>query len=379
MPRRLAVLLVAASLTLAGCSGAARASKDSVDVVGLTTYAVNARHAAPTLTGKAFDGSALTLSALGAGKVVLLNVWASWCGPCREESPMLGASAKTYEPQGVVFVGIDEQDTASAGRAFATSAGMTYSNFVDPDGALLSKLKMLPQMGIPSTLVLDKHGRIAARVIGPTNAPELKQVLDNLIAETGPRASSNSTAVSATTAPTSSTTAGTAAATWNSPELVITGHSLGAVTIGMTLSQAARAAGVPEFTQIGDGVSVPAPGNVRVNDLDLYISFASFVGQARFDFTCVGAVMAANPIDGTQVVVTPEGVRLGDPASRVQQVYGVRAEFVPEPTTGGIEPAAGYVVAEQGYDLVFKLNPQGAQIVAIFGGVAPTTPSNCPS
>jgi thiol-disulfide isomerase/thioredoxin len=184
MPRRLAVLLVAASLTLAGCSGAAHASKDSVDVVGLTTYAVNARHAAPALTGKAFDGSALTLSALGAGKVVLLNVWASWCGPCREESPMLGASAKTYEPQGVVFVGIDEQDTASAGRAFATSAGMTYSNFVDPDGALLSKLKMLPQMGIPSTLVLDKHGRIAARVIGPTNAAELKHVLDNLTAET---------------------------------------------------------------------------------------------------------------------------------------------------------------------------------------------------
>ena len=184
MSRRLAVVLLAASVALTGCSGAARASKDSVDVVGLTTYAVNARHPAPVLTGKTFDGSPISLPAVGAGKVVLLNVWASWCGPCREESPMLGASAKTYAAQGVVFVGIDEQDTSSAGRAFATSAGMTYPNFVDPDGALLGKLKMLPQMGIPSTLMLDKHGRIAARVIGPSNAAELKQVLDSLVAET---------------------------------------------------------------------------------------------------------------------------------------------------------------------------------------------------
>jgi len=97
---------------------------------------------------------------------------------------MLGATAKSYEPKGVVFVGIDEADTTSAGRAFATSAGMTYPSFVDPQGGLLSKLKMLPQMGIPSTLVLDKHGRVAARVIGPTNATQLAQVLTGLIAET---------------------------------------------------------------------------------------------------------------------------------------------------------------------------------------------------
>ncbi len=97
---------------------------------------------------------------------------------------MLGATAKSYAARGVVFVGIDEADTTSAGRAFATSAGMTYPSFVDPDGALLSKLKVLPQMGIPSTLVLDTSGRIAARVIGPTNATELKQLLDGLVSPT---------------------------------------------------------------------------------------------------------------------------------------------------------------------------------------------------
>jgi thiol-disulfide isomerase/thioredoxin len=186
MPKRLAVTLLVAVMTLAGCGAAGGASSkasSSLDVVGLTTYAANSRHLAPKLTGKTFDGSALSLSSVGRGKVVVLNVWASWCGPCRAESPMLGAAAKVYAAQNVVFVGIDEADTTSSGRAFAASAGMTYPNFVDPDGALLGKLRILP-MGIPNTLILDNRGRIAARVIGPTNAAELKQVLSGLAAET---------------------------------------------------------------------------------------------------------------------------------------------------------------------------------------------------
>ena len=157
-------------------------ASDSINVIGVTMYAVGKRHAAPALTGQALDGGTLSLTGVGQGKVVVLNVWASWCGPCREESPMLARSAKTYAADNVAFVGIDEQDAEADGRAFALSTGMSYPNFVDRSGTLLRKLPMLPQ-GIPSTIVLDKHHQIAARVIGPITAPTLATVVAKLVAE----------------------------------------------------------------------------------------------------------------------------------------------------------------------------------------------------
>src|SRR5665213_1631297 len=114
MPRHLVVIPIVVCVLLAGCSAATGSSSKasgSVDVVGLTTYAASGRHPAPALKGKTFDGTQLSLTGLGHGKVVVLNVWASWCVPCREESPMLGSTAKAYAPQGAAFVGIDAADT----------------------------------------------------------------------------------------------------------------------------------------------------------------------------------------------------------------------------------------------------------------------------
>jgi thiol-disulfide isomerase/thioredoxin len=184
------VVLAAVSVVLTGCSasqgGTARSTKPagSVDVVGVTTYAAAERRAVPAVAGQSLDGRSLSLDGLARGKIVVLNVWASWCGPCREESPMLAAAAKSLEAKGVLFLGIDEQDQAAAARAFASSTGMAYPSFVDKDGSLLRKLTMLPQMGIPSTLVLDRRARVAARVIGPITLSEVTQVIDKLLAET---------------------------------------------------------------------------------------------------------------------------------------------------------------------------------------------------
>jgi thiol-disulfide isomerase/thioredoxin len=143
--------------------------------VGVTGYTTGQRPSIPDLSGSTLDGSALTLSSL-RGHVVVLNVWASWCGPCREESPLLARVAAATNAAGVRFVGIDEQDHADAARTFAASAGARYPHIVDPDGALLARLRLVPSSGIPSTLVLDRSGAVAARVIGPVD-PQTFQAL----------------------------------------------------------------------------------------------------------------------------------------------------------------------------------------------------------
>jgi thiol-disulfide isomerase/thioredoxin len=180
------VLLVA--VFLAGCSASELRSSQvqgsaGADTVGVTRYASTERKSAPSLVGRTLDGKSLSLQVAGRGMVVVLNVWASWCGPCREESPMLASAARTFAPDGVLFVGIDEQDVSSKARAFEASAGASYASFVDAHGSLLSKLKMLPQMGVPSTLLLDRKGRIAARVVGPITSNQLVVAIHVLMAE----------------------------------------------------------------------------------------------------------------------------------------------------------------------------------------------------
>jgi hypothetical protein len=98
---------------------------------------------------------------------------------------------------------------------------------------------------------------------------------------------------------------------------------------------------------------------------------ASSVGG---DFSCVGAgLFSATP---RQVVTTEQGLRLGDPASRVRDIYGNRAKFVPAPASG-MDPRPGYVVHQGRYDLIVKLDSHKSRVIAIAGGLAPLTPSMC--
>ena len=181
--RHLVVLISLVAGLVAGCGSspvAGPATTASTQRVGETTYRPQDRRPVPTLSGTTLDGRSLSLRTLDPATVVVINVWASWCGPCRSESPMLALEARALQGHGVRFLGLDEEDETAAAKAYAVSVGEIYPSLVDHDGALLRRLTLLPPQGIPSTLVLDSSGRVAARVIGTITRSQLRRIVTSL-------------------------------------------------------------------------------------------------------------------------------------------------------------------------------------------------------
>jgi len=178
---------------LTGCTsssglGSPAATNPNQAGVGTSTYSSGQRPSVPVLTGKTLDGSSLSTSTY-LGKVLVLNAWASWCEPCQEESPALARIAGKVKELGVQFVGLDEEDTIANATAFAAKAGTSYPHLFDDKGDLLASLRQLPTSGIPSTLVLDRQGRVAARVIGVIHETEFRTLLTSIAAEPTPSSS----------------------------------------------------------------------------------------------------------------------------------------------------------------------------------------------
>ena len=96
------------------------------------------------------------------GRPVVVNVWASWCGPCRVEAPLLQRAANRYRGD-VAFLGIDSKDEAGAGRAFLDRFGIRYPNLFDDTGEIQGALNV---RGFPTTYVFDRRGRLTAKVFG---------------------------------------------------------------------------------------------------------------------------------------------------------------------------------------------------------------------
>jgi thiol-disulfide isomerase/thioredoxin len=124
----------------------------------------------------------LSVSGL-AGRVVVLNSWASWCEPCKQEVPAFVALAGSADPADVAVVGLDVSDDPAAATAFATAFGMPYPSIVDASGDLLASLPGVPPTAIPSTLVIDRTGHIAARIIGAADRAELARIVADVAAE----------------------------------------------------------------------------------------------------------------------------------------------------------------------------------------------------
>lgn len=137
------------------------------------------------LSGPKIGGGTIDLAAY-RGKVVLLNVWGSWCAPCRQEAPYLQAAWDQLKPLGdVQFLGLNTKDDAGgAAEAFERRFGITYPSLDDDNGSLLLTFRSsIPPQAIPSTLVFDRQGRLAARIIGPGSRGNFVALVDQIRAE----------------------------------------------------------------------------------------------------------------------------------------------------------------------------------------------------
>ncbi len=166
--RVLAIVIVVFGLVLSACGGGIDESNDDGYIGGvkkITPVEPADRVAMPELSGFDLDGKEISTADF-EGKVLVINLWGSWCPPCREEAPVLREVSENLADDNVQFIGILTKDKPASALAFNKKAGITYPSIVDEDGSLqLAFAESLPSQAIPTTWVIDRNGKVAARVI----------------------------------------------------------------------------------------------------------------------------------------------------------------------------------------------------------------------
>jgi thiol-disulfide isomerase/thioredoxin len=188
--RRLLGALAGAALLATGCS----TGSDAVDVNNGGEFRFVAgtpagevipdaeRASAPEFSGELLDGSEYSSTEL-AGDVAVINFWGSWCPPCRVESPQFQEVYTEVRADGVQFLGINVKDERQLADAFLQSKGITFPSLYDPRGEVALAFRDYPANAIPSTIVLDRDGRVAAVYTGEISQDDLRRVLDRLLEE----------------------------------------------------------------------------------------------------------------------------------------------------------------------------------------------------
>ncbi|MCX4737492.1 TlpA family protein disulfide reductase [Streptomyces antibioticus] len=175
-------------LSACGSGGTAGGGGDTKFVLGkdgISTVAKGKRSALPDLSGETVDGGQLDVGSF-KGKVVVLNVWGSWCAPCRAEAPNFEKVHQDLKADGVQFVGINTRDNGTdKALAFEKQQGVTYPSLYDPTGKLMLRFEKgtLNPQAIPSTLVIDREGKIAARSLAALSEDKLRKMIAPVLAE----------------------------------------------------------------------------------------------------------------------------------------------------------------------------------------------------
>ena len=148
----------------------------------LTRVPPDQRKPVPAISGPSLTAASATVSSADyPGKVIVVNVWGSWCPPCRKEAPDLqGASEQTKGT--AQFIGITSKDYDPApAQAFTRAFSITYPSIYDPSGkVLLDFAAVLPPSAIPSTMIIDSQGRLAARILGPISKITLVDMISDV-------------------------------------------------------------------------------------------------------------------------------------------------------------------------------------------------------
>lgn len=169
---------------LSGCGVSLSSGSQQGFVSGDGTYVVVAkdkRKDPVDVSGQLLDGTTASLSDY-RGKVVVMPVWGSWCGPCRKEAPMLEGEWRALATEGVQFLGVSVRDGDKAQRAaFVRNNDITYPSFDNPDGSLLLGLaEGLGPKTIPSVVFFDAEGRVAGLVIGGITRTTLDDIVEEI-------------------------------------------------------------------------------------------------------------------------------------------------------------------------------------------------------
>ncbi|NJC23390.1 thiol-disulfide isomerase/thioredoxin [Arthrobacter pigmenti] len=189
---RLAAAVLAAAVVLSGCAAQDPLAQQAAEgnnknyIAGdgsVTEYAPAERGEPVDIEGELYSGQSVN-STDWQGQVTVLNFWYAACAPCREEAPDLVALHEEFEPQGVQFYGVNIRDSKQNAEAFERTFGIPYPSFNDSDGGvLLSMTSYVPPQAVPTTIVLDQQGRVAARILGLADKGTLSALIETALAE----------------------------------------------------------------------------------------------------------------------------------------------------------------------------------------------------